>query len=62
MSCEHLVCARCTGPVVEGRCPTCRASRAEMHHPFGLGKSQLVALLLLVLLSMAMLLTAQMAN
>lgn len=33
-----------------------------MHHPFGLGKPQLVALLLLVLLSMAMLLTAQMAN
>lgn len=62
MSCEHLVCARCTGPVVEGRCPTCRTARAEMHHPFGLGKSQLVAVLLLVLVSMAMLLTAQMAN
>ncbi|GAA2084427.1 hypothetical protein [Actinomadura alba] len=31
MSCEHLICARCSGPVVEGRCPTCRAARAEVH-------------------------------
>ena len=32
MSCEHLICARCSSPVVEGRCPICRAARAEMHH------------------------------
>jgi uncharacterized paraquat-inducible protein A len=32
MSCEHLACARCGGPVSEGRCPACRASRAELHH------------------------------
>jgi hypothetical protein len=32
MSCEHLICARCSGPVVEGRCPSCRAARAEVHH------------------------------
>jgi hypothetical protein len=32
MSCEHLICARCSGPVVEGRCPTCRLARAEIHH------------------------------
>ena len=31
MSCEHLICARCSGPVVEGRCPTCRNARDEMH-------------------------------
>ncbi|KAB2351465.1 hypothetical protein F8566_04280 [Actinomadura rudentiformis] len=31
MSCEHLICARCSGPVVEGRCPTCRIARDEMH-------------------------------
>lgn len=62
MSCEHLICARCASPVVEGRCQTCRAARAEMHHPFGIGKPQLVALLLLVLASVAMLLTVQMAN
>lgn len=32
MSCEHLICARCNGPVVEGRCPACRAAREELHH------------------------------
>jgi len=33
MSCEHLVCAQCAGPVVEGRCATCRAAREHVHHP-----------------------------
>jgi hypothetical protein len=32
MSCEHLVCAQCAGPVAEGRCPACRASREHVHH------------------------------
>jgi len=32
MSCEDLICAHCAGPVVEGRCPACRAARAEVHH------------------------------
>ena len=32
MSCEHLVCAHCAGPVVEGRCSVCRAARAHVHH------------------------------
>jgi hypothetical protein len=32
MSCEHLVCAGCAGPVPEGRCPACRAARDERHH------------------------------
>ncbi|MDX6228087.1 MAG: hypothetical protein QOI76_1477 [Frankiales bacterium] len=31
MSCEHLVCANCAGPVDEGRCPTCRAAHASLH-------------------------------
>ncbi|GAA4376774.1 hypothetical protein AB0C69_26345 [Actinomadura sp. NPDC048032] len=31
MSCEHLICARCSHPVVEGRCPTCREARSELH-------------------------------
>jgi hypothetical protein len=31
MSCEHLICAQCAGPVVEGRCPACRASRDHVH-------------------------------
>jgi hypothetical protein len=32
MSCEHLICAQCAGPVPEGRCPVCRASRNHVHH------------------------------
>ncbi|MDL4775979.1 MULTISPECIES: hypothetical protein [Thermomonosporaceae] len=31
MSCEHLICAQCSHPVAEARCPTCRAARSEMH-------------------------------
>jgi uncharacterized integral membrane protein len=31
MSCEHLICAQCAAPVAEGRCPTCRAAREQMH-------------------------------
>jgi hypothetical protein len=31
MSCEHLICARCSGPVIEGRCSTCRAAREQVH-------------------------------
>jgi len=31
MSCEHLICAQCAGPVVEGRCPACRAARDHVH-------------------------------
>jgi hypothetical protein len=32
MSCEHLICAQCASPVVEARCPACRAARAQVHH------------------------------
>jgi hypothetical protein len=31
MSCEHLICAQCAGPVVEGRCPACRQAKADVH-------------------------------
>ncbi len=31
MSCEHLICAQCAGPVAEGRCPVCRSARADLH-------------------------------
>jgi hypothetical protein len=30
MTLDRLVCANCAGPVAEGRCPTCRASRQRM--------------------------------
>jgi hypothetical protein len=50
MSCEHLICAHCAGPVVEGRCTTCRAARAEIHHHHGLQPQQIMILALLVLM------------
>jgi hypothetical protein len=54
MSCEHLICAQCAAPVAEGRCPTCRAAREQMHHSHPSLSQQLtlaaIALLALVLL------------
>jgi hypothetical protein len=51
MSCEHLVCAQCAHPVIEGRCPMCRASRERMHqHGFAGLSPALIALLLVALL------------
>ncbi|MBO0822597.1 MAG: hypothetical protein J2P28_17855 [Actinobacteria bacterium] len=49
MSCEHLICALCGGPVAEGRCATCRDARAHIHqHGHGLS-IQLIAAVLLVM-------------
>lgn len=50
MSCEHLICARCANPVVEGRCPTCRIARAELHHHHGQTVPPALILIALVLL------------
>jgi hypothetical protein len=53
MSCEHLICAHCAGPVVEGRCPACRAARAHVHRgQSGLTPQLLIALALIVLLGL----------
>jgi hypothetical protein len=55
MSCEHLICAQCAGPVAEGRCPVCSAARARMHHHHGPNMTlpllavTLIALLLMML-------------
>jgi C4-type Zn-finger protein len=50
MSCEHLICAQCAGPVSEGRCPVCRAAREDLHrHGHGLNIPYAVALLLLII-------------
>ena len=54
MSCEHLICAQCAGPVVEARCPACQAARARVHHhssnySLPLVAAALVALLLIML-------------
>ena len=54
MSCEHMICAQCAGPVAEGRCATCRAARTQLHHvapgltvPFVLAVLLVLALLAL---------------
>ena len=54
MSCEHLICAQCAGPVVEARCPACQAARAQVHRHYGnyslpVLAAALVALLLIML-------------
>jgi hypothetical protein len=51
MSCEHLICAQCASPVVEARCPACRAARAELHrHSPGFSLPLIAAVLLALLL------------
>jgi hypothetical protein len=50
MSCEHLVCAHCAGPVVEGRCSVCRTARAHVHHHGPAITPQLLAAAALLLL------------
>ena len=51
MSCEHLICARCAAPVVEGRCPACQLARAQVHRrASGLSLPLLLAALLALLL------------
>jgi hypothetical protein len=60
MSCEHLICAQCAGPVVEGRCPACRASRDHVHREHSGASPQLIiaaVLVLSILLLLAMQLT-----
>jgi len=56
MSCEHLVCAQCSGPVAEGRCVVCRAARADLHsHGAGLSLSTaaIIAVILVLLVALA---------
>jgi hypothetical protein len=50
MSCEHLVCAHCAGPVAEGRCSVCQAGRERVHHQHTtLSPGLIVALMALVI-------------
>jgi hypothetical protein len=55
MSCENLVCAVCAGPVIEGRCATCRASRAHFHQSQFQLTPQLLALLIALLTAFTLL-------
>ncbi|GAA4518332.1 MULTISPECIES: hypothetical protein [Nonomuraea] len=51
MSCQHLVCAQCAHPVIEGRCALCRANRERLHgHGFAGLSPALIAVVLLVAL------------
>jgi hypothetical protein len=51
MSCEHLICAQCAAPVVEGRCPACQLARTQVHRRSpGLSVPLLLAALLALLL------------
>ncbi|MQA95137.1 MAG: hypothetical protein GEV11_11010 [Streptosporangiales bacterium] len=52
MSCEHLICARCSGPVVEGHCPACRAAREELHQSPLTNLSPVVIAAVLLLLAL----------
>ena len=56
MSCENLVCGACAGVVVEGRCTTCRATRAHVHESAGFPATALLwaALVVAVLLAVAL--------
>lgn len=61
MSCEHLICASCAGPVAEGRCAACRAAHAARHGhgPRLTAESAIVLAVLLALIGlMAVRLTA----
>ena len=46
MCCEHLICANCSGPVIEGRCSVCRQGRQQFGHGSNGVPIQLVVLLL----------------
>jgi hypothetical protein len=58
MCCDDLVCARCAGPVAEGRCPACRSARDQLHHSAFTLSPQAVAIVIAVL-SLLCLLAAQ---
>jgi hypothetical protein len=56
MSCEHLICAQCAGPVAEGRCPVCRAAREGMHHHHHAGQNMILPLFAVVLIALLLML------
>jgi hypothetical protein len=52
---QDLVCARCSGLVIEGRCPTCRASREYLRRTsFTLSPQLLLAILAVVMVLAAL--------
>ena len=61
MSCQHLVCAACMGPVSEGRCPTCREARAE-RHGHGPHVSAQATIIIAALIALALLLALRVSG
>jgi uncharacterized membrane protein YvbJ len=57
MSCEHLICAQCAGPVVEGRCQACRTTRQHIHHQHFSVSPQVIIAAILVLTVLLLLAT-----
>ncbi|WP_322767348.1 hypothetical protein, partial [Frankia sp. Cr1] len=55
MCCEDLICARCAGPVAEGRCASCRAARDSMHQPSITITPQVLIVIVSVLLMLTLL-------
>jgi hypothetical protein len=55
MSCEHLVCAYCSGPVSEGRCSVCRAGRARVHYHYSALSPALIVVVMALLLALIVL-------
>jgi hypothetical protein len=49
MGFNELACAGCGGPVSEGRCPTCRASRQSLGYRLPVVTRQLLLQLLVAL-------------
>ncbi|MFF4410322.1 hypothetical protein ACWD4B_28555 [Streptomyces sp. NPDC002536] len=52
MTCDRLVCANCAGPVSEGRCPVCRASRERLQQQEGVFGALNPAALLVLLVAL----------
>ncbi|SDG63619.1 hypothetical protein SAMN05421505_10666 [Sinosporangium album] len=52
MSYEHLICAACAHPVIEGRCAVCRASLERMRREGfgGLPPALIIAALVILLI------------
>ncbi|MEU9456338.1 hypothetical protein [Streptomyces sp. NPDC048277] len=64
MTYDRLVCANCAAPVSEGRCPVCRANRERLQQENflgGLNPTALIALLAVLIATVALLAAHQTA-
>jgi hypothetical protein len=62
MTVDRLVCANCSGPVAEGRCPVCRANRARMQQEPGWSSISPTALIALLVALLAVVLVVEHAT